>query len=96
MWWCNKVCLKNIEESAQEVICSFIHPSLKYLLSVYLLSDIILHVCMLGCFSPTLCDPMGYSLGKDAGVGCHALLQDIVPMQGLNPHLLHLRQILYH
>ena len=60
--WCNRVCLKNIEKSAQEVICSFIHPFFKYLLSVYLLSDIILHVCVLSCFSPTLCDPMDCSL----------------------------------
>ena len=30
------------------------------------------------------------SLGKNIGVGCHALLQGIFPTQGLNPHLLHL------
>ena len=30
------------------------------------------------------------SVGKDTGVGCHALLQGIFPTQGLNPHLLHL------
>ena len=54
---------------------------------------------------PTLCDPMdciqpgssvhGDSPGKDTGVGCHALLQGIFPTQGLNPGLLHCRQILY-
>ena len=43
---------------------------------------------------PTLCDPMdcslpdssvhGDSAGKNPGVGCHALLQGIFPMQGLN------------
>ena len=43
---------------------------------------------------PTLCDIMGYSLpgssvqgdssGKNTGVGCHFLLQDIFPTQGLN------------
>ena len=27
--------------------------------------------------------------GKDAGVGCHFLLQGIFLIQGLNPHLLH-------
>ena len=27
--------------------------------------------------------------GKDTGVGCHFLLQEILPMQGSNPHLLH-------
>ena len=37
-------------------------------------------------------------LGKNIGVGCHALLQEIFPTQGSNPqllHLLHHRQILY-
>ena len=33
--------------------------------------------------------------GKNTGVGCHFLLQ-IFPTQGLNPGLLHCRQILYH
>ena len=37
----------------------------------------------------------GDSLGKNTGVGCHALLQGIFPTQGLNPGLLHRRQILY-
>ena len=36
------------------------------------------------------------SPGKNAGVGCHALLQGIFPAQGLNPHLLYCRQILHH
>ena len=27
--------------------------------------------------------------GKNTGVGCHFLLQEIFPTQGLNPHLLH-------
>ena len=54
----------------------------------------------------TLCDPMdcslpgsciyGDSLGKTTGVGCHPLLQGIFTTQGLNPGLLHCRQILYH
>ena len=35
------------------------------------------------------------SLGKNTGVGCHALLQGIFPNQGSNPGLLHCRQILY-
>ena len=29
-------------------------------------------------------------LGKNTGVGCHALLQGIFPTQGLNPHFLNL------
>ena len=53
---------------------------------------------------PTLCNPMdcsppGSSLwdspGKNTGVGCHALLQEIFPIQGSNPGLLHCRWILY-
>ena len=31
-----------------------------------------------------------YSLGKNTGMDCHALLQGIFPTQGLNPHLLSL------
>ena len=34
--------------------------------------------------------------GKNTGVGYHALLQGIFLTQGLNPDLLHCRQILYH
>ena len=35
------------------------------------------------------------SPGKNTGMGCHSLLQGIFPTQGLNPGLLHCRQILY-
>ena len=38
--------------------------------------------------------PWGFP-GKSTGVGCHVLLQGIFPTQGLNPDLLHCRQILY-
>ena len=38
----------------------------------------------------------GNSPGKNTGVGCHALLQEIFPTQGLNPGLPSCRQILYH
>ena len=49
---------------------------------------------------PTLCDPMDYyspwnSPGQNAGVSSLSLLQGIFPTQGLNPCLLHCRQILY-
>ena len=53
----------------------------------------------------TLCDPMdcsppgssihGDSPGKNTGVGCYAFLQGIFPTQGLNPGLLHCRQIFF-
>ena len=42
------------------------------------------------------CLSMGDSPGKNTKVGCHALLRGIFPTQGLNPGLLHYRQILYH
>ena len=34
--------------------------------------------------------------GKNTGVGCHFLLQEIFPTQGLNPGLLHFKQMLHH
>ena len=48
------------------------------------------------------CSPPGSSVhgidfpGKNTGVGCHFLLQEIFPTQGLNQALLSYRQILYH
>ena len=38
----------------------------------------------------------GDSLGKNTGVGCHALLQGIFPTQGLNPDFPYCKWILYH
>ena len=67
-----------------------------------------LYICCVLCCSVShvqLCDPLdcgppsssvhGDSPGKNTGVGCHALLQGIFPTQGLNPGLLHCRQVLY-
>ena len=34
--------------------------------------------------------------GKRTGVGCHFLLQEIFPTQGLNPGVSHYRQTTYH
>ena len=34
--------------------------------------------------------------GRNTGVGCHCLLQEIFLTQRLNPSLLHCRQMLYH
>ena len=58
-----------------------------------------LHVCAKSLqLFPAFCDPMdcsppgssvhGDSLGKNTGVGCHALLQGSFPILRLNPHLL--------
>ena len=46
------------------------------------------------------CSPPGSSIhgnspGKNTRVGCRALLQEIFPIQGLNPGLLHCKRILY-
>ena len=56
-------------------------------------------LCLVAQSGLTLCDPPdcsppgpsvhGESLGENAGVACHALLQGIFPTQGLNLHLLH-------
>ena len=35
------------------------------------------------------------SLGKNTGVNSHSLLQEIFPIEGSNPSLLHCRQVLY-
>ena len=72
-----------------------------------ILIDII--YCALLCFiaqlcptlgNPTDCSPPGSSVhgnspSKNTGVGCHALLQGIFPIQGSNSGLPHCRQILY-
>ena len=51
-------------------------------------------------YDPMDCSPPGSSVhgdspGKNTGVGCHALLQGILPNQGSKPGLPHCRQILY-
>ena len=61
-------------------------------------------MCLVALSCTTLCDhmdcsPPGFSVhgnspDKNTGVGCRALLQGIFPTQGLNPGLLHYRQIL--
>ena len=63
-------------------------------------------LCLVTQLRPTLGNPMdcsppgssvhGESPGKDTGVSCHALLQEVFPTQGSNPGLPHCRQILYH
>ena len=67
-----------------------------------------LFVCVLGWLQlkcPTLCDPVDHIPpgsvcpwdfpGKNTGVGCHFLLQEIYPTQELNLGLQHCRQILF-
>ena len=62
-------------------------------------------LCLVTQSCMTLCDPInrsppvsslhGNSPGKNTRVGCHALLEEIFPTQGLNPGLLHCSWILY-
>ena len=62
-------------------------------------------LCLVAQSHLTLCDPVdcslpgssvhGDSLGKNTGVGCHALLHGIFPTQGSNPGLPHCMWILY-
>ena len=76
----------------------------KYILCIYDHVYIIYNEVAQSC--PTLCDPMdcvAYRLllpwdfpSKKTGVGCHFLLQEIFPTQGLNTGPLHCRQTLYH
>ena len=74
-----------------------INKDLKILTFVY--------VCLVSQLCLILCNPMYYSQPcssvhrdsphKNTGVGCHALLQGIFPIQGSNLGLLCCRQILY-
>ena len=77
-----------------------------YKIISYLKSWFCAVLCLVSQSCPILCDPMdctlpdssvhGASPGKNNGVGCHALLQEIFATQGSNPGLVHCRQILYH
>ena len=68
-----------------------------------LLSLMLLMLVAQSC--PTLCNLMDCStpgsswpwnfLGKNTGMSCHFLLQEIFPIQGSNPGLLHCKRILY-
>ena len=61
---------------------------------------LVAHSCL--TFSdPTDCSPQCSSVhgdlpGRNTGVGCHVLLQGILPTQGLNSGLPHFSWILYH
>ena len=58
---------------------------------VYINSVVLSHVCLTP-FDPVDCCLPGSSFpwdfpGKNTGVGCHFLLQENFPTQGLNPNL---------
>ena len=89
-------------------VCIDIHPSLRLLIQLkrYIMSLKKVKESEVAQSCPTLCDPMDCSLpgllhwwdfsGKNTGVGCHFLLQEIFLTQGLNPGLPQCRQTLYH
>ena len=60
----------------------------------WLLSHV--RLCNLMDCSPPGSSVHGDSPGKNTGVGCHAFLQGIFPIQGFNPGLPHCKWILYH
>ena len=62
-------------------------------MKVKLLSRVWLFATLWTVATRLLC-PWGFP-GKNTGVGCHFLLQGIFHTQGLNPGLLHWRQMLY-
>ena len=82
------------------VCFTYIHVYIYYMLICSCVCVLVAQSC------PTLCDTMDCSLpsssvhrdspGKNTGMGCHFPLPGIFPTQGLNPGLLHYRQILYH
>ena len=90
------------QELNQGLLNSRILYQLNYQGSPLLLSAAAAAKSLQSC--PTLCDPIdgsppgsfvhGDSLGKNNGVGCHAILQGIFLTQGSNPVLLHCRRIL--
>ena len=68
---------------------------------MFIMLVLVAHLCSTLCKS-TDCRPPGSSVHGILQarilewVGCHSLFQGIFPTQGLNPGLLHCRQILYH
>ena len=63
---------------------------------MYLLASVMSDSVQLYGLQPTMPLYLWDSPGKNTGAGCHPLLQRIFPTQGLNPGLLHCRQVLYH
>ena len=57
------------------------------------MSSLWIVLCLVAQSCPTLI--RGDSLGKNTGVGCHAILQGIFPIKGQNPDLLYYLWILY-
>ena len=107
LFWCCKFfegLLYSIMSSVKGKCCYLscycsIHAPWIFLSDILLCCGLVAQLCLTLC-DPMDCGPPGSSVhrdspGKNIGMGCHALLQGIFPTQGLNPGLLHCRQILY-
>ena len=89
---CFLTCIQVSHEAVQVVLYSHLFqnfPQFIVIQSCPILSD------------PIDCSPSGFSVygilqASILAAGCHFLLQQIFPTQGLNPGPLHFRQILYH
>ena len=101
--WPSPCHMPGVELSLVETLYHSVLPRTFQSRNIVILSLRMLYWVTQSC--PTLCDLMGCSLpgssvhgdspDKNIAVGCHALLQGIVPNQGSNPGLPHYRWILY-
>ena len=66
------------------------------MLSAQLLSCVRLLVTPMDCMEPPVSSVHRNSLGKNTGVGCHAILQGIFPTQGSIPGIPHCRWIFFY
>ena len=92
---CIKVALGDVWKDYQQSLWPTDPYGSKLSTHVYLVTQSCLTLC-----SPMDCSPPGSSVhgdspDKNTGVGCHALLQGIFPIQWSNPGLPHCRRILY-
>ena len=93
-----RVCLIGHHRILSRVICAIQYVFvvyLSYICAVFLVTQLCPRLCYLMVCSPPGPSGHGGSPGKNTGVGWHALLQGIFPTLGLNPGLLHCRQIIY-
>ena len=94
--FCGKQYFRKVSKMSTTGMCiQYNHPTLECVccavLSLSVVSDSLWPV---DC-SPPSSSVHGDSPGKNTGVGGHALLQRIIPIQGSNPGLPHCRQILH-
>ena len=106
--WASRACLAKIPgtfstQGLNPSLLGLLHGQAGSLPPCHPLSPVVWSLCSLShvCCDPVDCSPPGSSVpgdspGKNAGVGCHFLLQGISPSQGWNPGVPHCRRILYH